>query len=154
MVEFRVAQPIECSEGGLSEHGGSEEGLSGKGSGEGRGEMEQELLNESYTEGKSDSETELPDSEYDADTVTLKELVKTDESNEHEKERISQLWRDARNKQWENVAKKNLLKEAVKEAKVAVKEEKVEVKEAKMPSQVGAVRSLRVKLKYLTGRRR
>ena len=38
--------------GGLSEQGGSEEGLGGKGWGEGRGEMEQELMHENYDEGK------------------------------------------------------------------------------------------------------
>ena len=105
--------------------GGREGGGGDRGGGEGRGDMEQELLDGSYTEGRSDSEIELPDNEYDKETVTVEELVKTDEGNEQEQERISQLRREARNKQWENLAKNNQVKKAVKEAKVAVKGAKV-----------------------------
>ena len=68
--------------------------------------MEQELLDKNYNEGKSDREIELPDSEFDDQIATVEEIVKIDESYDHEKDRINRLQRDARNKQWENVAKK------------------------------------------------
>ena len=79
--------------------------------------MEQELLDENYNEGKSDSEIELPDSEFDDQIATVEEIVKIDESYDHEKEIIGGLWRDARNKQWENVAKKVHEKKAIREEK-------------------------------------
>ena len=113
------------SEQSRSEEGGSESVLrcrgeqeqSKQGRGEERGEKEQQLQ---YSEGKSDSEIELPDSEYDEDTVTLEELVSDVGKDELlEQERISRLRRDARNKQWENKSKKEQKKTEIKEEKKA-----------------------------------
>ena len=150
---------MECSESELveergSEQGGSQEGVGDKerseGRGEGRGEMEQDLVDRSYTEGRSDSEIEIPDSEYDEGMSTLEELVEKDGSltddeedvsltddeedasltddeeddsltDDEEKKRISKVRRESRNKQWENAAKKEQIKEAIREEKLASK---------------------------------
>ena len=88
--------------------------------------------NEKYMGGKSDSEEEieLPDSEYEEEAVTVKHSepeavskVKSDESEEQEKERISSLRQAARNKQWANRYEKEQVKEAVKEEKLKEKAE-------------------------------